>query len=517
MTEGQAVSPEPNKLPQSGPINPRRPWYRKLGWQIIIVMVVTMLTAAVLSWSPWSTVRVTDGSDPLADNLREVQGLILDENKRVISSGRPWVSIAVMLPIRTTDEARNKPEDALRHIQGAYLAQYWSNHPNGDDKFGDNAPLIRILIADTGHEGQEWRDTVAQLGEMAKPGNNERLVAVAGLGLSTDATQQAVNALANKGISMVGSVITATGLAATGLFRVAPTNSDEAAAMINYLEDTQEWKSASATDPYKAYLVQDRAGDDIYVQDLGNQYRRVFPNDGAHILPQAQGDYNSQKEGAGNAIAAQIATICSFRPKVVFFAGRSDGLRTFLRALSARYCSDTRITVVTGDGANNLNDPADTASLWVDGANLNVFYTALASPETWQNHPTAVSRDTVHRFGQCANCFSALFSEPFGEGDAIMSHDAVLTAITAAKNVASQQNPQPTADAIINGLYQINATNPVPGASGWIYFQREGGIPDGVPYNKAVPIMQLHSNGTASQEDLSSRSGTPPAGPELPY
>jgi len=191
MTEGQAVSPEPDKLPQPGPINPRRPWYRKLGWQIIIVMVVTILTAAVLSWSPWSTVRVTDGSDPLADNLREVQGLILDENKRVISSGRPWVSIAVMLPIRTTDEARNKPEDALRHIQGAYLAQYWSNHPNGDDKFGDNAPLIRILIADTGYEGLEWRDTVAQLGEMAKPDNNERLVAVAGLGLSTDATQQA--------------------------------------------------------------------------------------------------------------------------------------------------------------------------------------------------------------------------------------------------------------------------------------------------------------------------------------
>jgi hypothetical protein len=463
-------------------------------------------------------VRVTDGSDLFADSLREVQGLIFDENERVISSGRPWVSIAVMLPIRTTDDARNTPEDARRHLQGAYLAQYWSNHPNGDDKFGDNAPLIRILIADTGREGNEWRDTVTQLGKMAKPENDERLVAVTGLGLSTDTTQQAVNALANEGVAMVGSVITATELDAPGLFRVAPTNSDEAAALMNHLKTTPAWKSASATTPYKAYLVQDRAGDDTYVQDLGRQYRQVFPNDDAHTLLKAQGDYDSQKEGAGNAIDAQIDTICSIQPappRVIFFAGRSDGLRTFLRALSARHCSDTPITVVTGDGANNLNAPV-AEPLWVDGVKVDIFYTALASPATWQNNPAAVSRDTVRRFGQCANCFATLFSEPFDEGDAIMSHDAVLTAVTATRNVASQQNPRPGADAIPNGLYQINATNPVPGASGWIYFQREDGIPDGVPYNKAVPIVQLHSNGTASQEAMSSRSGEPPTGPEPP-
>lgn len=493
-----------------------RPWYRKLRWQITIVTIVGILTAALLWWCPWCTVRVTDGSDLLADNLREVQDLILDENERVTDSGRPWVSIAIMLPFRTTDDERNKPEDALRHLQGAYLAQYWSNHPNGDDRFGSSAPLIRILIADTGQGGQEWQDTVAQLGEMADPENSERLVAVTGIGLSTDATQQAVDVLADKGISMVGSVITATGLAAPGLFRVAPTNSDEAAAMIDYLKDTPEWRSASATAPYKAYLVQDRAGDDTYAQDLGNQYRRTFPNDDdAHTLLQAQGDYDGESEGAGNAIAATVNTICSVRPKVVFFAGRSDGLRTFLGALSARYCSGTPITVVTADGANNLNARTD-APLWVDGANLEVFYTALASPQTWQSYPTAVSRDTVSRFGQCANCFSALFSESLDNGDAIMSHDAVLTAVTAARSVASQQSPQPTADALINGLYQINATNPAPGASGWIYFQREAGIPDGVPYNKAMPIMRLHSNGTATQEALSSRSGTPPAGPEPP-
>ncbi|MCA1603952.1 MAG: ABC transporter substrate-binding protein [Acidobacteria bacterium] len=515
MAEGRVLSPEPHEAPSARPLNPPRPWYRKPSWQITTVTLVGILAAAVLWWCPWCTVRVTDGSTPLADTLRTVQEMIHDENERVTGSRRPWVSIAVMLPIRTTDDARTKQGDALNHLQGAYVAQYWSNHPDGDEKkFGKDAPLIRILIADTGQDGQEWPDTVAQLVEMAH--SDERLVAVAGLGLSTDATQQAVNALADEGISMVGSVITATELAAAGLFRVAPTNSDEAAVMIKYLESTQEWKSASAASPYQAYLVQDRAADDGYVRDLGNQYRRAFSNDGAHTLLQAQGDFDSLKEGSGNAIAAQIATICSIRPRVVFFAGRSDGLRTFLGALSARWCNGIPITVVSGDGVSNLNDPEGTASLWADGTNLEMIYTALASPETWKNYPSAASADTVNRFGQCRHCFTALFSARLTDGDAIMSHDSVLTAVRAARNVTSQQKPQPSADALINGLYQINASNPVPGASGWIYFQREGYLPNGVPYNKAVPIMRLHPDGTVSQVSLSSRSGTPPAGPQLP-
>ena len=119
MTEGREVSPKFG-APTPGGIDTAPPWYRKLLWQIVTVTVVAILTAAMVLWRPWSTVRVTDGSDLFADSLREVQGLIFDENERVISSGRPWVSIAVMLPIRTTDDARNTPEDARRHLQGAY-------------------------------------------------------------------------------------------------------------------------------------------------------------------------------------------------------------------------------------------------------------------------------------------------------------------------------------------------------------------------------------------------------------
>lgn len=202
--------------------------------------------------------------------------------------------------------------------------------------------------------------------------------------------------------------------------------------------------------------------------------------------------------------------ICTIRPRVVFFAGRSDGLRTFLGKLSARPCTDTPITVVTGDGANNLNYRTNAIPLWLgNSANLDVFYTALASPQTWQNYRESISPATVVRFGQCTNCFDRLFTEPYDDGDAIMSHDAMLVAVAAARNVASQEEPRPPASALINGFYQITAAKPVPGASGWIYFQREAGTPDGVPYHKAIPIMRLHQDGAATAVALSSRSGTP--------
>lgn len=512
-------SPRQADPEQTGRIGWRRLLHPKLWSWIAAIAVIATLVAVVALQSLWRTAQVTEGSTILADNLEHVQQLILAENNRVAASGQEWVSIAIMLPIRPAAGEPNTQVGALHQLQGAYLAQYWSNNPNGNDEFGSSKPLIKLLIADTGHNGQDWPDTVEQLADMADPRSNEHLVAVSGISHSTKATQDAVDQLAVHNIPMVSSTITATNLAAPGLFRVSPSNSDQAAAIIQYLKGTTEWRSASAAVPLKAYLVQDTADEDTYSDDLGNQYRQAFPNDDAHTLLAAQGDFDSSKSAAGNALAGQISTICAIRPRVVFFAGRSDGLRTLLSNLAARPCADAPITVVSGDDASELAAPLpdDTHPLWIDeGGGVQVLYTALASPQTWQSHPRSASPTTVLRFGQCTNCFAALFPDPLGDGAAIMAHDAMLTAVTAARNVTSQQNPRPTADALVNGLYQINATQPVPGASGWIYFQHEAGGTDVIPHNKAVPIMQLHPNGTATEVALSSNSGTPPTGPQPP-
>lgn len=522
MAEGRTSDGAQNGPQPADPINPRRPLYRRPRTWISAIVTIAVLAAAMYLWAPWRTVWVTDGSEVLANNLDHVQWLIHSENERVTASGQPSVSIALMLPIHPAEGEVNTPAWILHHIQGAYLAQYWSNHPSGGSEFGEKLPLIKLLLADTGPDGDNWQDSVAQLVDLANPEASEPLVAVAGLGQSAPATQQAVDELAKHDIFMVGSIISATTLIADGLVQVSPSNSDEAAAAIAYLRTTEEWKSASSTEPYKGYLVQDQAKTNTFADDLGKEYRQKFLHDDAHTLPDAQGKFDSSQPGVDIALGRMMPEICSIRPRVVLFAGRSPELRTFLRELAARYCSDPPITVVVGDSARNLTAPqqADEHPLWVDErANLEVLYTALASPQTWEKYAGNVSRATVVQFGKategqpCPSCFGTLFSDPLDDGNAIVSYDAVLIAVAAARNVASPRDWQPTAGALINGLYQITETNRVHGASGWIYFQRETGVSDAVPYNKAVPIMRLCPDGTAKLVALS-RSGAPPVDPQ---
>ncbi|MGH4023684.1 MAG: hypothetical protein ACRDRV_03775 [Pseudonocardiaceae bacterium] len=480
--------------------------------------VVAVLVAGLLWWCPWCTVRVTDGSDLLDDELELVESLIRKENDRVTNSGQEWVSVAVMLPIHPEAEP-TAPVRIIHQLQGSYLGQYWFNHPSGDDsQFGSDRPLIRLLIADTGYRGEDWPDTVAQLVDMARPGSDARLVAVTGLDQSTTATQAAVNELARHQIPMIGSLITATDLAAEGLFRVTPTNSDEALAMIRYLQQRDDWKLASAAQPYTAYRIQDRARADTYAQDLGKKYNEAFPRDQAHILSPIPGEFDSRKPAAGNALRSEVSVICADHPTVVFFAGRSGDLRTFLRHLSGRSqpCADTPITVVTGDAASDLsaqrNNPQKNLPLWGDGANVTVYYTTLASPLAWKDeYSEYISSEVVTRFVEGNRSYQALFpNDPLEDGQAIMSHDAVITAATAAGNAISQQDQRPVPEALSNGLFQIKGNGKVSGASGFIDFQNDEDLPDGVPYNKTIPIMRLLPDGTTTLVGLSSRLGTPP-------
>lgn len=519
MTERLSIDHGPDRPGRAEPINPRPRLHRRPLLWIATGLALAAVTTVVLVWCPWCPVRVTDGSDVLAEDLTTVEQLILSENDRVTSGGDEWVSVAVLLPIRPVGDDSTAQPGALRMLQGAYLAQYWYNHPDGDEhEFGSERPLIRLLIADAGPDGQDWPDTVEQLVDMADPESSAHLVAVTGLRQSTKATQEAVNELAAHNIPMVSATITATSLTGSTLYRVASSNSDEAEAVITYLKTTEEWRSATAAAPFQAYLVQDKAAEDTYAEDLGNKYRQAFfANDPAHQLFDAQGNFDSRKPAAGNALASQISMICT-GPRIVFFAGRGNDLETFLRHLATRPrpCADTPVTIVTGDDASTVIDQRGAERLWFgEGANIEVLYTAMASPHTWDEAgQNTVPQATIERFRNCKNCYRTLFPEDSLEDEnAIMSHDAALTAMIAARNARSQQDPRPTAAALINGLATINRANPVPGASGWISFQHEAGRPDGMPYNKAVPIMQLLPDGTTRLVSLSSRLGAVPGGP----
>jgi hypothetical protein len=460
---------------------------------------------------PWRTTRVTDGSEIFATYLGHVEALILAEDKNVDNSGEPFVSIAYLIPIRRSQSDPLTDVAVLHQLQGVYLAQYWSNHPDGRPEFGSSRPLIKLLLADSGPLGADWKDTVKQLLNQA---DSENVVAVAGLGLSLTATQEVIKALDNVGIPMVAAVITSSRITADNLWRVAPTNSDEAAAILKYIEKTPIWESATPMKPYTGYLIQDKAARENYSADLSEAYRQLFRPDAAHRLLPAQGEFDSSKPAVGNALEAQANMICSIKPQAVLFAGRSRELEFLIRALAGRWCAiDTPVTLITGDDATQLNVPrsSDHNPLWQDQANIEVFYPTFATPSTWGMYPTPALKETSAKFGNCPHCFKALFGDQLDDGHAIMSYDAVVTAVTAARGVASQDNEfMPTADALPNGFYQINSVKPVPGASGLICYSGEVGEVRHVPFNKAVPIMQLRPNGQPLLVALSSRLGSPP-------
>lgn len=208
---------------------------------------------------------------------------------------------------------------------------------------------------------------------------------------------------------------------------------------------------------------------------------------------------------------------------MVFFAGRSTDLRTFLSKLSSACAANTgrTVTVVTGDDADHLvNGPA----LWnIDGIELT--YTGLATPAAWGPDcgartpagPTAISVDTMQRFcGEDEHSYDALFRDSLDDGHAIMGHDAMMTAIEAARPGRGEQRNadlDPTPAALVNELFQINASNPVPGVSGWIYFDKDTATEQWIPKNKAVPVIKVDREAKPAFDRLSSRDGTPPTKP----
>lgn len=492
--------------------NPRPPWWTRSRNVLGIGAMVAAIILVIVVLEPWRTTRVTDGGEIFADYLDRVERLILAENKSVDNSGQPFVSIAYMMPIRRDENDPVTDEAVLHQLQGAYLAQYWSNHPDGHPTFGSNRPLIKLLLADSGPLGTAWKSAVDQLQDQA---GREHLVAVAGLGFSLAATQEVITALDSAEITMVASVLTSSGITARNLWRVAPTNSDEAAATLKYIETTPEWKSATRENPYTAYLVQDKAARESYSADLGKAYRELFAADDAHRLLSVQGEFDSSKPAAGNALDAQVNMTCAIRPQAVLFAGRSRELELLIRTLAGRWCAqDVPVTIVTGDDTTLLNLPngSNRNFLWQDRENIKVFYSALATPLAWEKHPGFVSESVSKKFGNCPQCFQGLFGDTLGDDQAIMSYDAVVTAVKAARGVASPDNNfEPSVTALPNGFYKINSANPVPGASGLICYQGEVGGPGHVPFNKAVPIMQLNPDGQRMLVGLSSRLGTPPS------
>lgn len=484
---------------------------------LVVLLVIALVALGVRVWqgftycasdirkSDGGCVGITDGSHGpvFGAGTAEALRLIGEENARISgdTAGKEVVSIAYLVPIPPPGVDDDYAMRLSGDIMGAAVAQRQANRTN---TLGDR-PLIRMLVANVGDSANPAREPIEKLIEMTRAGFAEhKLMAVAVSGMSLDPMTAAIDALVTAEVPVLVSHLTAEQVtsapakADTALARIAPTTSDEAAALAAHLRPSSS----------RALIVQNSDQGDRYAQSLGAGFRTHYA-DAGHTVIQPDETYNGRWGDAANAMRAILRNICQQRPDVVFFAGRAPELAALVAVLPARPCLDFPIRLVTGDdGASFAAAVAGGAPELSRGlhANASVAYTALAHPEAWRASPGAFAPGSAEFLtGLCAECFPTLFpGQSLDDGYAIMAYDAVMTAVTAIRQPNGSSGSVGSPGAVLQGFKRLHGPDAVAGASGWISL-----APVGNSINKAVPIMGVAPDGKAQFLQLSSPSGTP--------
>lgn len=425
---------------------------------------------------------VTDGGYVFAPGLAAVEQRIHDENTSVAASGKPYVTIAVFLPMTLTEHDILSDEWVRHQLQGAYIAQH---RANTTQSWG-SLPLVRLLLANPGSRLNHWEPVVDDLiGRVT----SERLVAVTGIGLSLDTSRDAIRRLSTNRIPVIASHLAADEFSEIpGFMRVSPTSSTYGLAAANHIRPSA----------HTATIVQDVNPGDLYPKTLAAAFTRKFA-DASHKIVGRTEEYDSSLPGIENTFLQMMPNICGNQPEVVYFAGRENHLTAFIAQLAQRPCLDRHITVLTGDLA--LVGPPEPEMRRGLQANITVLAPGLAHPEAWTHEPGAFNPAAVASFQEpgCTGCFKAVFpNERLDDGVAILAHDAVLTAVWAIRGIPRVAPAQVTAQDVLQAKNRLHGTLAVPGASGMISFDEHGD-----PVNKAVPILRVRLDDTPEFVQLS--------------
>ncbi|MER6408598.1 hypothetical protein ABT269_35025 [Streptomyces viridosporus] len=415
---------------------------------------------------------VTDGSDGAAvfgSDLRPVMTAIGAENRNVIKDD-DYVTVAFLTPLTSTDTSNLTIGQYVAELEGAYTAVEEANKKNA-------RPKIRLLVASMGSSQKHWERTVDQLiARRAK----DRLVAVAGMGLSQQETIDAARKLSKADLPMVGDLITADGFDATGavdgkgridgLARVALSNKDQLTAISKQLPPGERTAALVSTS------VTPNGTRDLYTESLNRGFRTI-----EHLNKHLDdtSDFKFDPRGGPGAILPTISqNLCNTGKTIdtVYYAARVKYLPDFLDALAKRSCHTQPITVITGSDAAAL-DPK-TEALHDPDAPITVLYASFPSPAQFRS-PDNPGRGLY-------NAFVTAFTSPHHGQQfpqehltssywGIVAHDAVLTAATALHRAAAHGDPAslPNRYAIRNELYALR-NDAIAGASGHFGIDKNG-------------------------------------------
>lgn len=488
---------------------PRRPpSWRQLP-VLLLVALVGLVAVGVVGWKLWpdkcgwafsggrlndkvdgECIGITDGgylfNNPstatndsdrtIMERINDMERRIEAENNAVASSGQ-YVKVVLLAPMTTSHDKNTLSvttlEEILRSLEGSYSALYRANHSSS---FGDLNVKLQLLLASQGSQQNADPDFLNLILKASEP--SHPVVAVTGLGSSLPSLKTTAEYLADHGIPMVSAVASADNLTALPLlWSVSPSNSEYVNRIHSFLQSNEE------KDTLKSGIIVYDLNPDYYTQTLAQDYHSddlkpyvKFPDQGFRGATQR----GSAQPDVFVPIVTNLCNAANDRRtplNMVFYAGRSVDLKAFAEALATRTCKNQALTVLVATSA--FPSVLESVQQVIRGIDVKVVVATSADP-------------AAPGYPDFLKAYQTLgFKEEDIDGYTIEHHDALATAAKAIRLAAQGRPTQlPTAQDVTVQLGNLNLSYAVPGASGTLSFQPQGGRATRPP-GQSIPIKQI--------------------------
>jgi len=385
-----------------------------------------------------------------------------------------YYSVVLLDPFTYSTSGTVSQSRMTDELQGAYLALAAANATVARKHTG---VAIQLLLANEGTSAEEGESQVVQQIENLE--GPDRIVAVAGMGLSTANTETAANALSAVSMPMFGAVTTGDQFDLVdypGFFQVVPNVEAQVHKLVSQL---------GLTVPQPVALISSDQATDIYSIDLRVNFIAAL----GYLPPLKEFSYDPAV--AEQQFAGFATTICTGQKKdagkvTVLYAGREATLPTLVGQFQqASICAGRTVTIVTGSDSNALpasvTDESDS-----QGANVTVVYADIESV-------ARLSQDFVTGAPSSTSCLNQEY-DPWEVATYNSVRAAAFTvsrAESADSRTASPTGPL-TAASVLSKALDMVGTAPYPAPNGSFGF-----LPSGELLNPTIPIY-TDENGTCS-------------------
>lgn len=422
------------------------------------------------------------GSDPAMHNIEKK---IAAANASATTGA--YYSVVLLDPFTFSTSGTVSQSRMTDELQGAYLALTAANATVARTHTG---VAIQLLLANEGTSAEEGEsEAVQKIKDLEGP---DRIVAVAGMGLSTANTETAATALSAISMPMFGAVTTGdqfNGLQYQGFFQIVPNVAAQVHTLVSRL---------GLASPHPAALISSDQKTDIYSVDLQSDFTTAL----GYQPP--LGEFAYDPATAEQQFAGYATTICkadrneyaSTAPPpslTVLYAGREATLPTLVGQFQqASICAGLTVTIVTGSDSNAL--PASvTQEPEPTGANVSVVYSDIESVadlspdfETGTPPPASASSATP--------CLNQEY-DPWE----VATYNSVIAAASTVSQAASATHSRTaspteplTAAAVLSKTLNMVGSAPYPAPNASFGFSEKGEL-----QNPAIPIY-TDQHGTCS-------------------